>query len=70
MSRIDPPFKNLIASLRQLVFYNYDVLEDYFKTSFRLANETTSKIELKTKEWDNKIQITNTLDLTSTKAAF
>jgi hypothetical protein len=54
MSRLDPPFKNLLASLRQLVFYNYDLLDDYFKTSFRLAKETTTKIELKIQDWDNK----------------
>ena len=54
MSRLDSPYENLIASLRQLIFYNYDILDNYFKTSFRFSEETSKKIESKIQEWDNK----------------
>ncbi len=46
MSRNDPPFKILIHSLKQLVFYNYDILDDYFNTSFRLSLEANDKIKV------------------------
>lgn len=54
MSRIDSPYKNLIASLSELIFNNYEFLDDYFKTSFRLVKESALKVQLKMNEWDNE----------------
>lgn len=54
MSRTSSKYELLILSLKDLVCYNYEILNDYFKNSFLLTKEANEKVNSNIIRWDNQ----------------